>query len=242
VEPGRFPQPPTGDPGASLASRYDDDLGDAVAYPTTSDRESGWFRGTGGAGTVHVRIDRTTTDARVELHRGWRAAVGPQLLAPAVLEALHGASFARLAAVLHDRTGARQLPPDRRGLPELSLRESAERARRAHQDLHEFRLQLAALARQPRNVAGPGRHAVVVVLNGQVVDLALDPAWRRTAIDSDLEHRITDGLRRGLRECAALHAQALDGCPDLVEVLADARGAPLSPLAEQLAGRLRGGR
>jgi hypothetical protein len=71
---------------------------------------------------------------------------------------------------------------------------------------------------------------VVGILGGQVVDLVLDPAWQRTATDADLERRIAAALRAALQQCAAMPTQALDGCPDLVAVLARLPGGAPVPL------------
>jgi hypothetical protein len=217
-----------------------------VVYPTSSETDSGWFHSAGGAGTVLVRVDAEAADLRVELRRGWRSAVGPELLARAVLEALHGALLARVAAEVQDwashrlPTGSQLRPPDRRDRQGLSLRDAEARSQRAHRDLREFQRQLAALGRRRRTVSGPVREVLVVALGGQVVDLVLDPDWRRTAIDPDLERRITAALRNGLRECSALPARVLDGCPDLVEVLAASSGGPLFSVADQASAARRG--
>ncbi len=227
-----------GGPRCSLASRFHEELGDAVIYPTKSSTDADWSSGDAGAGTIRVRIDAAATDARVELRRGWRSAVGPDVLGPAVLEAFRAASQARLQSWAADlvasdvlRTAVAPTPRSTRSAPPAPPdREAVAELRRAFRDLREFSLQLAALVRTPRTVSGAGREVEVVALGGQVVDLRLDPAWRRTALDSDLEQRITATLRSALQQCAALPAQALQGCPDLVAVLARSPGGAPFPL------------
>ncbi|MCO1657420.1 hypothetical protein [Pseudonocardia humida] len=188
-------------------------------------------------------------DARLELLRGWRPAVGPDGLGPAVLEAFRVASLARLAAWAADhptpdapRAAGTGIAPGSAHRPVRPAapptREAVAELGRAFRDLREFSLQLTALMRTPRTVSGPGRAVLVQTLGGQIVDLTLDPAWRRAAIDSDLEHRITAALRTALQQCAAMPAQALEGCPDLVAVLVrNPAGSPFAPPADPRGGR-----
>lgn len=195
--------------------------------------EQTWFRGIAGSGMVALQIDDSATDVRVALRRGWQSAVVPHQLAAAVLEALRAAVIARSTAWLTDRgaepAGAPATGAVVRTPAPVSTRESAETLRRAFRDLREYRLQIAALGRTPMTVAGPGREVTVTAVGGQVVDLQLDPRWRVVATDADLERRITDALRTALRRCASIPRQALEGCPDLAAVLADAPGG--SPVA-----------
>jgi hypothetical protein len=188
-----------------------------------------------------VQLSASAADARVELRRGWRSAVGPDLLAVVVLEAFRAASLARLESWAADHAapgalraaGAAAVPtvrPARSGPP---TREALTELGRAWRDVREFSLQLTALMRTPQTVSGQGREVRVETLGGQIVDLVLDPAWRRTATDPDLERRIASALRAALQQCAALPTQALKGCPDLVAVLArNPAGSPVPLHAE----------
>lgn len=186
-----------------------------------------WSTGIGGAGTVRLALHDSATDARLELLRGWRVAVGPDRLAPAVLEAFRAAALARLQDWASDpattdalrAAGSDVAPqPVEAGL-RTPTRETVAELGRAWRDLREFGLRLASLLQTPRTVSAGGR-VTVSALGGQIVDLALDPVWRRTATDPDLAHEITATLRAALQQCAALPAQALRGCPDLAAVLA----------------------
>jgi hypothetical protein len=198
---------------------------------------------------VRVVLRAPAADARLELLRTWRSAVGPDRLAPAVLAAFGAASLARLQAWAMDPstldilrpadTDSAQRPMDGPGRrTPAPTREAVAELSRAFRDLREFSLQLTALARTPQTVSGPGREVVVEIVGAQIVGLALDPGWRRTATDPDLERRITEALRTALQRCAAMPAQALHGCPDLAAVLArNPAGSPFARPADPRGGR-----
>ena len=205
----------------------------AAAVPPPPD--TNWFCGTAGDGAVQLRIHYSATDARVDLYHGWRSRVGPDLLGAAVLQALGTATAARATAWALDQAEAATThagPPARPATGRVATREAVDKMLRAFRDPREFRAQLAELGQQSRVVSGPGREVTVVARGGQVVDLRLDPGWRRTATDSDLERRLADGLHTALQQCAAIPTQALDGCPDLVAVLAGQPAGPPFPLPD----------
>jgi hypothetical protein len=174
------------------------------------------FAGADPTGSVRIRIDRSGRDVRIGLDRRWRTAVGTDRLGAAVLAALDAAALDRLAS--WEIGSVAQEPATASGNTG-----SADRLRRAGQDLREFRVRLAELQRTTSAVPGPGRRLTAAVRGGRIVGLDLDPAWRRTAPDAELEHHLEQALRAGLRHAAAQPERALDGCPDLVAVLA---GAP----------------
>jgi hypothetical protein len=91
---------------------------------------------------------------------------------------------------------------------------------RAWQDLREFRLRLSELGAVTSTVHGPGRRVTAALRGAQIVGLDLDPTWRRTASDAELEQHIAHTLGAALRQAPGLSERALDGCPDLAAVLA----------------------
>jgi hypothetical protein len=79
---------------------------------------------------------------------------------------------------------------------------------RAWQDLREFRLQLSELGAVTSTVQGPGGRATAVLRAGQIIGLDLDPTWRRTASDDELEQHIAHTLGLALRRAAVLPERA----------------------------------
>jgi hypothetical protein len=194
-----------------------------------TDAVSAEFSGLDASRTVRLWLADSGRGARVGLDRRWRAAVGPERLGGAAVEALGAAVVAQVGAWSGGSIpSAPAWGTDRLGSG-ASLETSAH-LRRACQDLREFRAQLAALAGATWTVPGAGRLVVAVLRAGQVVGLELDPRWRRVASDGELEHHIGHTLSMGLRQCATLPQRALDGCPDLAAVLARA-GAPATRCA-----------
>lgn len=173
----------------------------------------------GPCGSVRVRIDGSGYDVRIGLDRQWRTVVGPDRLGAAVLAALDAAALDRLASWVSGPVAPAPVRPSAAVTPER-----ADRLRRAGRDLREFRGRLAELQRTESRVPGPGRRVTAVLRGGQVVGLDLDPVWRRIAPDAELERHVELTLSAGLRHAAALPERALEGCPDLVAVLAGAPG------------------
>jgi hypothetical protein len=187
---------------------------DRLAAPPLSE-----FLGVDTTGTVRVRLDRCGRGVRVGLGSGWRSVVGPERLGGAVLEALGAAALERLVAGPDVPDAAPAASGKAAPVTTPVTAPVVEGLRRAWQDLREFRLQLAALREATWTVPGLGRLVTVVLRSVQVVGVELDPTWRRTATDGELEHHIEHTLRAALQQCAARPERALYGCPDLAAVL-----------------------
>ena len=181
----------------------------------------GWYGGADASGAVRVRLDAGGGDVAVELERGWRTRVGADGLGRAVVQAFAAACAARLAAWA---TGPARRPvdgvaPDAAPGP-TSAAAAGERVRavlRARRDLPEYARRLAELHRAPAAVTSPCGRVRVTVAAGQVVAVEPDAAWIVTA--GDPAPALTGGLRAALRTVAAVPERALDGCPDLVDLL-----------------------
>jgi hypothetical protein len=180
------------------------------------------YRGTDPSTTVTVEIDGAVRDARVGLGRGWRRALSPDRLGPAVSHAFAAATTARLEAWAATTTPTAPPPvaPAPSVTTEPASRDVVDRLGRAWRDLHEFGLRLTELHQSTQTVFSPGRHAAATVRGGQIVSVDLDRTWRRHAPDADLEHHLTAVLNAALAAVAAVPKRALEGCPDLADVLA----------------------
>ena len=176
------------------------------------------FVGSAGHGGVRVELSEAGDAAGVQLLHGWRAAAGERL-EPVVLQAFAAAVSARLQAQAagpppaFDFTAAAALRALGSGHDTAVLLADAAR------DLREFGRQLAALHDAPRTAAGPDGRVAATVRSGQVVALAVDPAWRDRADDATLAHGLGEALSAGLRLLADTPRHAMAGCPALTAVL-----------------------
>jgi hypothetical protein len=221
------------------------DAGSAHGGPVGS-VHSGRFTGVDGTGCVEVEIDPDVTLPRVTIGHGWRSAVRPEGLGPAVLQAFGAATIERLTALAAvpgrrtvtagsaaPQTGAAALPAGTAGV---------HLVRRAQNDLEEFRARLAGLVSATRTASSPDHRVTVTVRGGNIIGIDLARAWREEARDGELESHLDDGLRAALHLIATTPQQALDGCPYLLDVLAAAPGAlpfalPVSsPVPSPIAG------
>lgn len=109
------------------------------------------------------------------------------------------------------------------------------RVHRAWLDLREFHEQLTALHAATRTASSPDNRARVTVRGGEIVGIELDPYWRGSVRDEDLEGHLADGLRAALTLITITPQQALDGCPDLLQVLAAGPAVLPFPLPEPAA-------
>jgi hypothetical protein len=176
------------------------------------------FAGSAGHGSVLVELSEPGVTAEVHLLPGWRGTVAERLGAE-VLHAFADATAARLQAQ------AAAPPPEFDFTAAAALRalgtghDTAVLLADAARDLHEFVGQLAALHDTPRSVASASGRITVTVRSGQVVGLAVDPAWRDRAGDPELARGLGEALDAGLRLIADTPHRALAGCPALAAVL-----------------------
>jgi hypothetical protein len=177
-----------------------------------------WFTGSAGHGSVRVELSEPGATAEVRLLPGWRGAVAERLGAE-VLHAFAEAQVARLQAQAvapapaFDFTAGAALRALGTGHDAAALVGDAAR------DLHEFVGQLTALHDTPRGVASAGGRITVTVRSGQVVEVAVDPAWRDRSGDAELARGLGEALSAGLRMIADTPHDAMAGCPALATVL-----------------------
>lgn len=166
------------------------------------------FAGSAGHGSVRVELSGATVE--VQLLPGWREA---ERLGPEVLLAFADAQAARLRAAPAPELDFTPSPALGTGHDTAVLIADAAR------DLHEFVGRLAALHGTPRSVASAGGRVTATVRSGQVVELAVDPAWRDRTGGAELAHGLGEALSAGLRLIADTPHRAMAGCPALVAVL-----------------------
>jgi hypothetical protein len=188
------------------------------------------FVGSAGHGGVRVELSEAGDTAGVQLLHGWRAAAGERL-EPVVLQAFAAAVSARLQAQAagpppaFDFTAAAAVRALGSGHDTAVLLADAAR------DLREFGRQLAALHDAPRTAADPNGRVAATVRSGQVVALAVDPAWRDRADDATLAHAVGEALSAGLRLLADTPRHAMAGCPALTAVLRLTGSGPVASVA-----------
>lgn len=194
--------------------------------------QSGHFTGVDSTGCVGVEIDPDVTRPRVTLGHGWRSAVHPEGLGPAVLQAFGAATIERLttlaATPAPPKLTTGSATPQTGATPAAAFPAGAagvDLVRRAQNDLAEFRARLTELVAATRTASSPDQRVTVTVRGGNVIEIDLARAWREEAGDEELERHLDDGLRAALHLIATTPQQALDGCPYLLDVLAAAPGA-----------------
>ncbi|OZM76981.1 hypothetical protein [Pseudonocardia sp. MH-G8] len=183
----------------------------------------GRYSGEDGSGHVRVEIDSAARHVVVALWGGWRGALAGNKLAAAVLQAVFGATTARLTAWAAGPVA--QVPP-----PTRAGRAAVSSTSQAWQELREFRQRLSTLLAATGSVSSPGRKVVVTVADGGLVGVEIDPAWQRIATSRDLEHHVAHALRGAFALIAGLPERALDGYPALRALLSD---TPLTPGSEE---------
>jgi hypothetical protein len=175
------------------------------------------FVGSAGRGSVRVELSPDGATAGVQLLHGRRIG-GVERLGQVVLQAFAAAVAARLQAQAaappaFDFTAAAALGALGSGHDTAVLLADAAR------DLREYVRQLAALHDTPRTVTSPGGRVSATVRSGQIVAVAVDPAWRERADDATLAHDLGEALSAGVRLLADTPRHAMAGCPALTAVL-----------------------
>lgn len=191
--------------GATLKSPRLRPWGYRVGEWRTATDESGW---------VQVSVDTTGPDVRVVLLSGWRTGDAASVAA-ATLAALAAARQAGSATPETDPPVAVGVAPADDGSEPASVL-----LHRAFRDLAEYRIRLAQLHAAPSRVGDPEGLVSVTLVGPRIVGIEIEPHLMGSAGDIELGQRLGAALTAAVRAGRSLPARALDGCPDLVSVLA----------------------
>lgn len=176
---------------------------------------------------LQVELDADARGARVRLLDGWRDAVGPDGIGPAVHAAVVATVQRRLVAAME--AGPARAPTVVPALPG-TLDEQAMLVSRAVRELVDFRRHTAELAERVDLVQDAGQKVTVTVQGMQIAAVDVDADWARSASDAAVESALRTALCTGLAIAADRPGAALAGCPELESVLR-AAGSPV-PNAE----------
>ncbi|MFJ6676412.1 hypothetical protein ACIQMJ_35370 [Actinosynnema sp. NPDC091369] len=155
------------------------------------------LRGSDSGGVVTVTVDDSADVLSVALAAQWKQAVDPRALGSAVTSAMNAATMQALAKqVERPVTGA---PPASPVPPQdgsrITLAEATRLMDAVTADLERFKRQVAEVVERPVTAESRGGHVRGTAHGGQVLDIAVDPAWAHTARISELEQELLEVLR-----------------------------------------------
>lgn len=192
---------------------------------------AGWHAGVDRGEVVRVKLDPAARRVSVSLDLRCRRRVGGEALGAAAVEAFADAARARLVASAASggrasgevpsgdpgESGVRRVP----GRPVATAPgHSVDELLRAWRDVREFQQRPVEL-HAGEQTAGSDRNRVMARIRaGDIVGVQADSLRLREATDRDLERHLAQALTAGLPLIASTPRRALEGSPDLQEVLA----------------------
>jgi hypothetical protein len=180
--------------------------------------------GTDSTGCVRVTLDDDAVHVEVALARDWRSSHRTEGLGPALFEAFTQAAAVRFAAWAEQPVEPDDAPEDDAAVPHHRLPGSGPHGvtslLRAWRDLGEFRIRLHEIHSAAATTGSPDQEVTVQVRGAAIVAVHVDRTWSRGAPDSEIERRAGQALTAALAMIADVPQRALEGCPDLREVLA----------------------
>ncbi|MFE9748505.1 hypothetical protein ACFYOT_26660 [Saccharothrix saharensis] len=133
----------------------------------------------------------------VTLAAQWKQSVDPRVLGFAVTAAMNAATMQALAKQV-ERPTVEEPPtppvPQQDG-SRITLDEATQLLDAVQADLDRFMRQVAEVTDRPVTVESRGGHVRGTTQRGQVLDVAVDPAWAHTARTSELEQEVLEVLR-----------------------------------------------
>lgn len=215
----------------------------AESGPPGSPDPDARHRATDASGLVQVVLEGRGRCVDVEVGSTWRAVLTQDGLGPAVVDGLTAAATVRLTvwaawagppvqnAGSEGPAVAASLPPLTQPpmtqppmtLPPVTLppvtRRTADLLSRAWADVTEFRVRLGELHAAETTVRT--RHVTVTALGGRIVRVEPDRWWLDGVSRTELGAHLAAAVNSALDQLADIPSQALAGCPDLRELLAD---------------------
>ena len=156
-----------------------------------------FLRGKDSDGVVTVTVDDSADVRSVSLAAQWKQAVDPRALGAAVTSAVNAATMQVLAKQV-ERPVAEESPMSP-GRPQdgsrITLAEATRLMDAVTADLERFKRRVAEVVDRPVAAESQGGHVRGTAQRGQVLDIAVDPAWAHTARNSELEQELLEVLR-----------------------------------------------
>lgn len=178
--------------------------------------------GTDSTGCVRVTLDDDAVD--VDLARDWRSSNCTDGLGRALFEAFTQAAAVRCAAWAEQPVEPVNVPDRDAAVPHHRPPGSGPQAvtslLRAWRDLGEFRIRLQEIHSAAATTGSADREVTVEVRGASIVAVHVDRTWSRGAPDSEIERHVAHALTAALAMIAEAPQRALEGCPDLRELLA----------------------
>ncbi|OKI30336.1 hypothetical protein A6A25_29195 [Saccharothrix sp. CB00851] len=155
------------------------------------------LRGSDSGGVVTVTVDDSADVLSVTLASQWKQAVDPRALGSTVTSAMNAATMQALAKqverpVAEEPPAPPVPPPDG---PRITLAEATRLMDAVTSDLEHFKRQVTEVVARPVTGESRGGHVRGTAQSGQVLDIAVDPAWAHTARTSELEQELLEVLR-----------------------------------------------
>ncbi|MEV1115095.1 YbaB/EbfC family nucleoid-associated protein [Actinosynnema sp. NPDC049800] len=155
------------------------------------------LRGSDSGGVVTVTVDDSADVLSVTLASQWKQAVDPRALGSVVTSAMNAATMQALAKQVErpvtEEPPAPPIPPQ--DSSRITLAEVTRLMDAVTADLERFKRQVAEVVDRPVTAESRGGHVRGAAQRGQVVDIAVDPAWAHTARNSELEQELVEVLR-----------------------------------------------
>jgi DNA-binding protein YbaB len=155
------------------------------------------LRGRDSDGVVTVTVDDSADVLSVALAAQWKQAVDPRSLGSAVTSAVNAATMQALAKQV-ERPVVEEPPsspiPQHDG-SRITLAEATRLMDAVTADLDRFKRQVAEVVDRSVTAESRGGHVRGTAQRGQVLDIAVDPAWAHTARTSELEQELLEVLR-----------------------------------------------
>ncbi|MEV4027325.1 hypothetical protein AB0K14_31300 [Actinosynnema sp. NPDC050801] len=144
-----------------------------------------------------MTVDDSADVLSVALAAHWKQVVDPRALGSTVTSAMNAATMQALAE--HVERPVAEEPPASSIPPQDGSRITPAEATRLMDavtaDLERFKQQVAEVIDRSVTAESRGGHVRGTAQRGQVLDIAIDPAWAHTARNSELEQELLEVLR-----------------------------------------------
>ncbi|WP_447006537.1 hypothetical protein ACRAKI_08700 [Saccharothrix isguenensis] len=154
------------------------------------------LRGWDADRVVAVTVDDSADVLSVTLAAQWKQSVDPRSLGSAVTTAMNAATMQALVKQV-ERPAVEEPPTptvSQRAGSRITLDEATLLMGAVKADLDRFMRQVAEVADRPVTAESRGGHVRGTAQRGQVLDVAVDPAWAHTARNSELEQEVLEVL------------------------------------------------